>query len=324
MQKSAAVIILLLAGTGTAKAGSDLLFLEVQGIAGYSSAARKVVYYSADRHDAMQKNSVGFDYLHKFSGETGDTATAALQARLAYNDGDDDFTPQIYNAYFKFKTRGGDIWLGHNRPAFGLSSYWDTHAELIGDLTMLGVGYDRDWGIGYSYDTANGNIASTLTSGSGMNYRAYGNWMSATRAAYGVLNYDNYTTGVSLMFGKTLDVMGYDIMDRHPKDTWLLGWDGAYNVNNTEHKAELAAGQRNHKPYYAALYRFGIRPDAEERLTLEFQPAYVRKEESENWTLSGGASYLLTADLTMRLMYQYRAEDADNRYIAQLYWYFPI
>ena len=303
---------------------ADLLYFEAQGIAGWSSAENKAVYHSASKHDVMQKNSIGFDWLHKFSGQSGDWASAALQMRLAYNDSDHDFTPQVYNAWFKIKTRAGDVWAGHNRIAFGLASYWDTHADLLGDMPMQGVGFDRDWGAGWSMDTADGNLSASITTGSGMPLRTYGNKIFAARAAKGVLNYDNYTAGLSVMAGKTLDTMGYKIMNRSPKNQWLIGFDGALNSNNLEHKAELDAGQYDNEPFYAALYRLTVKWDAEERLATEAQAAYVNKAKTENYTAGGAVAYKLTGDLTARLMVQHRSENAENVYMGQLYWYFPM
>ena len=303
---------------------ADLLYFEAQGIAGWSSAENKAVYHSASKHDVMQKNSIGFDWLHKFSGQSGDWASAALQMRLAYNDSDHDFTPQVYNAWFKIKTRAGDVWAGHNRIAFGLASYWDTHADLLGDMPMQGVGFDRDWGAGWSMDTADGNLSASITTGSGMPLRTYGNKIFAARAAKGVLNYDNYTAGLSVMAGKTLDTMGYKIMNRSPKNQWLIGFDGALNSNNLEHKAELDAGQYDNEPFYAALYRLTVKWDAEERLATEAQAAYVNKAKTENYTAGDAVAYKLTGDLTARIMVQHRSQNAENVYLGQLYWYFPM
>ena len=66
-----------------AQAADHLLYFEAQGIAGYSSQARKPIYYSMNPDAEMQKPSVGFDYLKRFSGESGDWGTFALQGRLA-------------------------------------------------------------------------------------------------------------------------------------------------------------------------------------------------------------------------------------------------
>lgn len=55
--------------SANAFAGSTLFYSEAQGIVGYSGKEHKAVYHSADKHDAMQKNSFGFDLLHKLSGK---------------------------------------------------------------------------------------------------------------------------------------------------------------------------------------------------------------------------------------------------------------
>ena len=189
---------------------------------------------------------------------------------------------------------------------------------------MQGVGFDRDWGAGWSMDTADGNLSASITTGSGMPLRTYGNKIFAARAAKGVLNYDNYTAGLSVMAGKTLDTMGYKIMNRSPKNQWLIGFDGALNSNNLEHKAELDAGQYDNEPFYAALYRLTVKWDAEERLATEAQAAYVNKAKTENYTAGGAVAYKLTGDLTARIMVQHRSQNAENVYLGQLYWYFPM
>ncbi|MDR2431643.1 MAG: hypothetical protein LBD99_05265, partial [Candidatus Margulisbacteria bacterium] len=178
-------------------AADSLFYTEIQGLAGYSSAENKAVYRSSHPEDAMQLNSLGFDYLQKFSGARGDTGAAALQFRAAYNADKAALEGQVHNAYWKNKTPYGDIWLGHNRIAFGLASYWDTHGELLQPLPMYGFGLDRDWGIGWNKDTAGGGWQAGLTAGSGMPLRADGNWLATARAYTGVLNYDNHALGVS-------------------------------------------------------------------------------------------------------------------------------
>ncbi|MDO9264887.1 MAG: hypothetical protein Q7U02_13045, partial [Desulfosalsimonadaceae bacterium] len=114
-------IISALAGVffmaGSALAADYLLYLEAQGVAGYSSQTDDVGYYSHMPEETMQKPSLGFDFLKRFSGESGDFGAAALQFRLAYDDFDTDLQPQVYNAYFKYKAGWSDLWVGHNRPA---------------------------------------------------------------------------------------------------------------------------------------------------------------------------------------------------------------
>ncbi len=64
---------------GAVQASDQLLYFEAQGIAGYSTAIKKTVFYSMNPDAEMQKPSLGFDYLKRFSGESGDVATFALQ-----------------------------------------------------------------------------------------------------------------------------------------------------------------------------------------------------------------------------------------------------
>lgn len=333
-------LFLLLAPT-ISYGAEDLLYLEAQGVGGYSSAEKKVVHHSADKDMVMQKNSVGFDYVKKLSTATKEVGTLALQARTAYDDAENKVQLQIYNAYTKIKTSGtsetsgtspGNFWLGHNRTAFGLGSYFSTHGHLLQPLSMEGFGFDRDWGAGYEKDTKNGDVKLALTTGSGMSLRTNDDsWLATSRVSKGILNSDNYTIGFSAMRGKSFDVMGYKILDHMPKEIFLLGTDLAFNTNNIEHKMEIDFGKRDRDPAFAALYRIGFNFLEEDRLKFELQTLYTKKEETEKRAIDGGISYIITADLTGRFMYErsrirdsFAQRTTDNRFIFQLYYYFKF
>lgn len=310
----------------------DLLYLEAQGVGGYSSAEKKVVHHSADKDMVMQKSSVGFDYVKKLSTATKEVGTVALQARTAYDDDGNKAQLQIYNAYTKAKTSAGNFWLGHNRTAFGLGSYFSTHGHLLQPLSMEGFGFDRDWGTGYEKDTENGDVKLALTTGSGMSlHTSDNNWLATSRISKGILNSDNYTIGFSAMRGRILDVMGYKILDHMPKEIFLLGSDLAFNTNNIEHKIEIDFGKRDRDPTFAALYRIGFNFLEEDRLKFELQTLYTKKEKAEKRAIDGGISYIITADLTGRFMYErsllrdsLAQRTTDNRFIFQLYYYFKF
>src|SRR3989337_4221160 len=190
MCRALVLCLLLLFLTGIAQASDHLLYFEAQGIAGYSSAIDKTIYYSMDPDAEMQKPSLGFDYIKRFSGESGDIATLALQGRLALTVEESKYKvePQVYNAYVKMKTPGPYVWVGHNRPAFGLSSYFDSHGQLLRTLAIQGFGYDRDWGVGMYHDFSWGDVSASATIGSGMPIHFRGNYMTAVRGSYGVLS----------------------------------------------------------------------------------------------------------------------------------------
>jgi hypothetical protein len=289
-------------------AGNSLLYLEAQGVAGYQrlGSEGKEIYRSSSEDDVMQLNSVGIDFIKKFSLETGDIGSAALQARLAYNENKKRAEPQIYNAYLKAKTQYTDIWAGHDRVAFGLASFWDTHGDLLQPLPMYGFGFDRDWGMGISKDTERGDLKIALTSGTGMRPRAKGNWLVTSRASYGVLSYDNYNIGIAGMAGQKPEVMGYELIDKKLKETALLGIDFSFNFWRFENKAELNAGEKDKKRALAAFYRLGVNFLEENRLKLEGQYAYTEQDKTRNHAAGAGIAFKLNSWLTARLMYEWR------------------
>ena len=320
---------ILLAWTGSLMASDQLLYFEAQGIYGYSSELRKPVYYSQSPDAEMQKPSVGFDYLKKFSGESGDWGTFALQARLALTvnglDGADwvKWEPQVYNAYFKVKTfdSGPYAWIGHNRPAFGLGSYFDSHGLLLRTLPIQGFGYDRDWGVGLYKDFSWGDIAATHTLGSGMPVLTNGNYMSAARVSYGVLSRDNYNIGLSGGYGQTLDTTGYNVNDPNPQAMRLAGADLTILWNRFEHRFDSLVGTWLDQSTYALMYRLGFNVDPENRLKLEFQPTYWKLGSDINWQTAFCVSSQVTSDLTLRLMYQYDHNTTDSSVVLQFYYY---
>jgi hypothetical protein len=315
----------LLAFPAPALADSHLLYFEAQGIAGYSSRLAKPVYSSMDPDAEMQKPSIGFDYLQRFSGQSGDWGALGVQGRLALtvDDGVKNLEPQAYNAWFKVKTPLSDLWIGHNRPALGLGSYFDSHPLILRTLPIQGFGYDRDWGVGSYRDFSWGNLQLSATTGTGMPVYLKGNYLLAGRVAYGVLNEDNYTLGFSVGAGRSLDTIGYRLRDPQPRDLALAGTDFALLRDNLEHRFDLFAGSWLGQDTVALMYRLSYLFGPEQRLKIELQPTYW-KSGPENWLVSSCLSALVTPDLTLRLMYEYNHGEDDHRTIAQIYYYLPI
>jgi hypothetical protein len=326
MFKILLILLSVLCLSDGALASDYLLFFEGQGIAGYSSALSKPIYYSMDSDAEMQKPSVGFDFIKRFSGGSGDVATLAIQGRLALTVDDDNYTfePQLYNAYLKIKTPGPYVWIGHNRPAFGLSAYLDSHALLLRTLAIQGFGYDRDWGGGIYKDFSWGDVAASFTTGSGMPVYFRGNYMAAARASYGVLTQDNMNLGFSLGYGRTLETMGYELIDGDPREMLLAGADLTILRNNFEHRFDLLAGKWLDNETYALFYRFGVNLFQEGQLKIEAQPTYWTFGGDEDYQLSLCFSSQVTSNVTLRLEYTYDHASDDNRVLLQLYYYRPI
>jgi hypothetical protein len=316
---AASVLLSLSAG---ASAQSTLLFLEAEAVAGYSSSLKKPVYYSYNQRETMQKPSLGFDYIARFSGKTKDFGVLAVQVRFAYNQsGGKTVEPQIYNAYFKYKAGFADIWIGHNRPAFGLTSYFNNHADLMPTLSMTGYGYDRDWGVGLNRDLPWGDVAVSITTGSGMPLYFRGNYLASARISRGVLNRDNVTVGLSAAMGKALDSMGYYLMSQDPiKRSWA-SLDLAYLWRNLENRIEVAVGRKMDRNTFAVSWRLGMNLLGENRLKLEIQPVFQARNASSAFQYFAGVSYQMNFDLALRTLYQYVPSTRDHRIVVQFYFY---
>lgn len=306
-------------------ADSYLLYKEAQFVIGSQLKLPQTIYFSQTQEDVMQKPSIGMDYLYRFSDDSGDKAIVALQGRLAWNELDNKrkIEPQLYNAYIKFKNPFADLWLGHARTAYGMSSYFDSHALLLPALGMYDIGFDRDWGVGFLRDLSWGDIAISYTMGSGMPFYGASNHLSSGRVSYGVLNSDNYNVGISKVNGTLVQTMGYDVMPEMLYDIDLTGVDAAFLYENYELRAENSAGTRMNEPYYSSLIRGSIKLLEEENLRFELQQVAYMQADIANHIGSAGISYLFDQDIAFRLMYQYDELMDDIKVVAQVYYYAP-
>jgi hypothetical protein len=313
---------LTLACAAGAAAQSHLLYFELQGIAGYSTAEKTMIYHSLSSADVMQKTGIGFDYVLKLTGKSRDIGALAVQARLAYDpDGEPAGELQLYNAYFKYKAGFADVWAGHGKPALGLSSALDSHGLLLPTLAMLGYGFDRDWGAGLSRDLSWGNVAFSLTTGSGMALCFDGNYLASARVSKGVLARDNFSAGLSAAYGRILDIMGYRLMSDEPLSMRGVSADLTFLKDNLENRAEVFVGSRSGRSVLALFWRFGMNVLEEGRLRFEAQPVLMKA--GSDWTslLSAAASLQVTADLAVRSMLQYDRAARATRIVFQAYYY---
>ncbi len=323
------VKVLVLAGlllwqAPAALASNRLLFFEAQAVTGYSSQD-DLIFHSISSEDAMQKSSVGFDFIQRLAGAGGDYGLIAVQGRLAYDpDAPDELEAQLYNAYLRYKAGWSDLWMGHNRPALGLSSVLDTHALLLPALPMYGFGFEQDWGIGATRDLPWGDVALSLTTGSGMPLRFDGNYLATARVAKGVLSQDNWNVGLSLAYGDTLKSMGYHVMHDKPHRLALGGLDATYFWDNYEARFEVMGGTNQDEDALALFLRLGANLLDEGRLKLEVQPGFTKIGRHEHVQFAAGPSYKVNSRITLRGMYAYDDMRDDHRAVLQLYYYTKV
>jgi len=322
LRRTIAVLALAAASAGALRGQSSLFYLELQAVGSYSTASDAFELFSLMADDVMQKPSIGFDFVQRFSGRSRDFGVLAVQARLAYDQkGGHKLEPQLYNAYFRLKTSFANIWIGHNRPALGLSSALDSHALLLPAPSMLGFGFDRDWGVGLEKDLSWGGVAASLTAGSGMPLYLKGNWLAAARVSKGVLARDNYSVGLSLSGGDILETMGYTLVGPEPVGWSSIGLDATYAWRNLENRAEVLVGRRAGTGTALVFWRSGLALLDEGRLKVELQPAVMRTAGAWDYALGSGLTYLLNADLAGRFMVYYDHGRSDARFVFQIYYY---
>jgi hypothetical protein len=229
--------------------------------------------------------------------------------------------PQIYNGFLKLKLGIVDLWVGHNRPRFGLAADFDNHALLLQGLSMRGFGFDRDWGAGLERDLAWGQAGLSLTSGSGMPFYLKGNYFLAGRVSWGILARHNLSLGFSAGWGRILEVMGTRLMSDTPRPFAAAGLDFTRQWNNLESRLEVLAGRMAGQPASALFWRLGVGFLEENRLKLEVQPLVFRKEGQTRTLLSAGVSFVAAEDWTLRGMIQYDRESRDTLFVVQAYFY---
>ncbi len=321
-RKAPAFALLLAVVAGSLGAQSHLFYIELQGVGGWSSADKTAIFHSLSADDIMQKPSLGFDYILKLSGRSRDIGTIAVQARLAWDpDAVKPLEFQIYNAYLKYKAGFADLWVGHNRPALGLSSVLDVHALLLPTFVMTGYGFDRDWGAGLSRDFSWGNAAFSLTTGSGMPLVFEGNYLAAARIAAGVLSRDNIEAGLSLARGNILDIIGFRRVEEDPVAFSCVSGDLTYLWNNLEGRAEVLVGRKAGRSALGLFGKIGANLLEEGRLKLELEPLIMKNGGDWSSLLSGGITFLATSDLTLRAMVQRDSAFKDTRVVFQVYYY---
>jgi hypothetical protein len=324
MSKKSALLAFLMLGAGgnALLASSYLFYLEAQAVAGWSSAAKKAVFFTMSREEVMQKPGLGFDYVQRFSGASGDFAVLAIQGRLSVNtDWGKTLEPQIYNAYLKMKMGFADFWIGHNKPKFGLSDVLDNHATLLQPLSMMGFGFDRDWGVGLERDFSGGSAGISMTTGSGMNLKTDGSYFLAGRISKGVLGQDNFSGGFSAALGRTYDIVGYERISEAPMKFLMAGVDLTWRSDTWEHNFEVMAGRRDERGAVAVFWRTGLGLLEESRLKLEVQPVFVAMQGSTQFQFAIGAVYLPHPDWTLRTMVAYDTKLKDAKVLFQIYYY---
>jgi hypothetical protein len=199
-------------------------------------------------------HSVGLDAIKVFSGGDRDLATLNLQLNLWCIDGltrrpglfDDDTDCQIVHkvSTLNFALSGDgkfNFLIGHPEVPFGLEVPVSTSQTIRRLTNPRDLGLKLDWGVGVNGTIAGVSYASTVSRGSGMEYKSRGDpWAFAGRVG-SATDGESYLgapgVGVSWFYGDILTRTG-QISER-----WRLGLDGITYLGPLGFMGQLSAGK---------------------------------------------------------------------------------
>lgn len=325
-------ILLFIIATPLAFASQSLFYKEVNLIGGYSDKEKWI-----GKSDTL-KNSLGFEDYRKFSDEYGDFLTTDLQMRAAYDSREaarDAWAVEIHNAWLEFKLSPlNKLRLGHFDPSFGLEPLLDTHGTILQTLDEENIGFNKDWGfslrgIGPAFD-----YETSLQLGSGMSiYTKDGSFLATARVgspAGGNLQY-----GFSVMYGNVLQTMGMktiprnELMSNEAVLKKRIGADAQYLFGPYLVKAEADYGKNNGDDVLGYFGELDYTVPRHQNLELELQyKSWINnlsEHKSDDSTLSAGASYKLTQNITFRTAFIHDVNrmggGEDDKILAQFYYF---
>lgn len=312
--------------------GNSALYREVSLLVGYSERDRWT-----GEATGSQRNSIGFEYLKRFSGDFGDFLTCDLQARLSYDSSAaryETWAIEIHNAWAEYKLGlGRNLRLGHFSPAFGLEPGVDTHGTMFQTLAGWDVGFKKDWGIAYrgivgSFDC---EIAAQLGSGMSIERRDR-SYLATGRIASPQSS--SLRWGMSLLSGRVLESESARTFPRpniaaEAVSKRRIGADGVYLAGPFLFMGEVTAGRDGTNDVAGALLEINYTLPAFQAVTLKGQGRFWSDDPGESERNSSsvaiGVSYRLSPRWTLRacafrdLARPGRVE--DTRAFLQVYYY---
>lgn len=327
------VIAVLLLGTLPIIAGqSSVFYKEVNLIGGYSGEDGWMT-----AHDELM-NSVGCEFLDKFSNEYGDYLTLDIQARLTYDfeqrdEPDDALALGLHNAWADYKMGlNKTLRMGHFDPQFGLEPVLDTHSTLLQTLAMQDIGYKQDWGVGYRSGLGAFDYSTALQMGTGMGLNRDRNTCLATfrlsNPPTGGLRY-----GVSALYGLVPEMSGMTTIPVPYTSEMIIrkkriGVDVQYPLGSLNIRAELTAGKNEDKDVVGALVDLIYIPDVIDNVELILQMSSWSDDPSHSSEAyrqaAFSAQYRINSSWTVRagVFDEFASpEEEDITGILQLYYF---
>ncbi len=326
------MMLLLLTVSSVFSSQSSVFYKELNFIGGYSGEEGWMT-----SHDELM-NSVGFEFLDKFSNEFGDYLTLDIQARLTYdfdqyNNPDDAAAFGLHNAWADYKIGlNKTLRVGHFDPQFGLEPVLDTHATLLQTLAMRDIGYKQDWGVGYRSGLGAVDYGTALQMGTGMGLDRDQNTCLATfrlsNPPAGGLLY-----GVSFLYGLVPEMTGMTLIPAPETSEMLtrkkrIGLDVQYPAGPVNLRAEVTAGKNGDQDVIGALADLIYVPGNMDNVELILQVSSWSEDPSVSsqayQQAAISAQYRISSSWTIRAgLFDLFAspEEEDVQGVLQLYYF---
>ncbi|MCK4886746.1 MAG: hypothetical protein KAS96_05110 [Planctomycetes bacterium] len=331
--KKSSILFFALPLMGICQTGlSENFYKELNLIGGYSDNNKWI-----GKKGKSLKNSVGFEYYHKFSDEYGDFLTLDLQVRFAYDSmqsRSDAFGVEFHNAWLEYKLGlGQSIRVGHFSPAFGLEPVLDTHGTLLQTLAAKNIGFKKDWDFAYKgiWGDFDYEIAAQLGSGMGIR-RQDGSYLLSTRISTPQTH--DPQIGLSFLIGRTLlskeswTIPTPELISDKAVSKKRIGIDIQFPLAVFDFKAELAAGDNDGRTVAGGMAELIYTVPENQNLKLKLQAMYWsnywEQKRSRDLTVAPVVEYKLSSATTVRLGYfhdLYSNTDEDNMIIMQFYYF---
>ena len=328
----ASLLILLLTSPLALAGGATSMSGELNLIGGYSGTNDWI-----GAVPGAPRNSVGFEYFRRLSGERGDFLTIDVQARLSFEPEsrtDNDWGVELHNAWVEHKLGlGKNIVVGHFSPAHGLEPVTDTHGTVLQTLAMWDVGFKKDWGAGYRGILGPFDLSVAGQLGSGMGIRTDDGSYLLTAQIWEPPG-DGFRYGLSLLAGRVLPSRGGWTLpspDFAPGTVAKTRVSAAATVSrgSFDYAGELSAGWNEDDAVAGALLQVGYVLPSLQQLTLEAQGRLwaddLSGDDRRMTSVTAGGSYELTRGWTIRAYLSHDLEmpgdTGDTRAVLQAYYF---
>jgi hypothetical protein len=327
-----AAVLALCASPPAVRGATTGLFGELNLVAGHTRSAGWVTEFPG-----VPRNSVGFEYFRKLSGEGGDFLTVDVQARLSHDSpsqSDDEWGFEIHNAWAEYKLGlGRNVVFGHFSPAFGLEPELDTHGTVLQTLAMQDIGFKKDWGAGYRGILGPFDLRAAGQLGSGMGIQTRDGSFLLTAQLWEPPG-DGFRYGLSVLAGRVLPSRGGWTV---PAPEYAgeavakarLGAAAELLAGSFDYRGEVTAGVNDDSAVAGILARGGYVPPSLQSLKVELQArawsADLEQPRSLRASVTAGASFELTRTLTLRAYVTHDIEEPggvdDTGVLVQIYYF---